>query len=987
LTPALAEHSELKNLSRRVQSQPPRQADVTVRHEWPPKWDRPAAGAWVLIQPWEFGALPAEWTQRLAAVDEIWAPSDYVRRVYIESGVHPSKVKIVPNGIDPQKFRLDVESLKLATNKKFKFLFVGGTIQRKGPDILLQSYLKTFTAADDVCLVIKDFGGQSVYQGQTFAKEILAAQMAPDAPEILYLTNEFAAEEIPGLYAACQCLLHPYRGEGFGLPVLEAMACGLPVVVTGGGATDDFATDEFAYRIPALKKLIGDTVGGMKLHTNGWWLEPDAAAFADRMKWIFANHESARKVGLAASAHVRANWTWARAAQIAERRLQDLTARKHAQAAAVAERRARKAGPMALPESAKVGYLGAARESLARKDFIAAWNSALAALAARPFHCEAYLLLAEIAKAAGDVAQAKICAERARQLAPDWKPARQFIKGLSPNGRAREWPALPAVVKPRLSVCLITRNEERFLGKCLQSIRELAHQIVVVDTGSTDATVEIAHQFQAEVHRFPWNDDFSAARNEALKYATGDWVLCLDADEELLPQHLDTLRQEMLDASVMAYRLPIIDAGREQEGCSYVPRLFRNAPGLFFVGRVHEQVFTSILVRAEEWSLKNVLGKSTLFHHGYTKELIVSRDKIARNLRLLELAMEELPNEPNLLMSYGMELARSGQLQAGLEHYIEALHLISNLPPSQVVPELRETLLTQLSTHLMAAKAFNEIVRLWNSAFAKSAGMTASQHFILGLAYMELKQFAEAAEQMRHCLAKRNQPVLSPINREIVKAGPSHCLAICLSTLGQKAAAEQAFHAALKDDPTSRAARFDFAKFQVQKDQPVEALKLLTALVQEKTDEVQPWELGGQIALSQPGFIEFARDWTGEAIKHFPKIPAIALQRAEFLLLSQQVDDALPLWARAHSAKSARHLAALALCEFVAGGCERQFRPADEKIVSQEFLKWYRQLINSGATSVVNQINERLDDLKICLPTAATTLHTALKKAGEALVA
>ena len=545
---------------------------------------------------------------------------------------------------------------------------------------------------------------------------------------------------------------------------------------------------------------------------------------------------------------------------------------------------------------------------------------------------------------------------------------------------------MPAVSTLRLTVCLITRNEERFLAKSLQSIRDLAHQIVVVDTGSTDATVEIAKQFSAEVHRFPWNDDFSAARNEALKYATGDWVLSLDADEELLPEHRETLRQQMLAASVIAFRLPMIDVGREQEGFSHVPRLYRNCPGLFYVGRVHEQVFSSITVRAEEWSLKNEIGKSVLLHHGYTKEMVMSRDKIARNLRLLELAMEELPNEPNLIMNYGLELVRSGQLEAGLEQSMEALHLMANLPAAQVVPELRETLLTQLSTHLMAAKAFEEIVRLWQSAFAKSAGMTASQHFVLGLAHMELKQPAEVVEHMRHCLSKRNQSTLTPINKEILKAGPNHCLAISLLALGQKDAANKAFYAALADDPASRGARSDYAKFLVQEGQPVEALKLLNALVAEKTDDVPIWLLGGEIALSQPEFLEFAQDWTNAAVQNIPLNSAIALQRAEALLLNQDTEAALPLWLRAHSSKSARHLAALTLCEVVGGDCTREFHGADEKVVSQEFLKWYRQLMKSGANSLVNQINEKLDDLRQVLPSAANALEAAMKKAGAALV-
>src|SRR5208282_3540864 len=156
----------------------------------------------------------------------------------------------------------------------------------------------------------------------------------------------------------------------------------------------------------------------------------------------------------------------------------------------------------------------------------------------------------------------------------------------------------------------------------------LADQLIVVDTGSTDRTVEIAKAHGAEVHRFDWCDDFSAARNAALERARGDWVLMLDADEELPPESHEPLRRLLWDASVMAWRLPIIDVGREAEGCSYVPRLFRNAPALFYIGRVHEQVFSSLEVRRQEWGLDNRLGDAPLRHHGYRPEVVKDRNKI-----------------------------------------------------------------------------------------------------------------------------------------------------------------------------------------------------------------------------------------------------------------------------------------------------------------------------------------------------------------------
>jgi hypothetical protein len=142
-----------------------------VRHAWPPDWRRPQNGKLVVIQPWEFGSLPEQWLKDSASVDEFWVPSEYVRRVYVESGVPADKVKVVPNGVDLEKFQPQARPMKLATQKKFKFLFVGGTIFRKGPDLLLKAYLENFTAADDVCLVIKDFGGKTVYAGQTLNRK------------------------------------------------------------------------------------------------------------------------------------------------------------------------------------------------------------------------------------------------------------------------------------------------------------------------------------------------------------------------------------------------------------------------------------------------------------------------------------------------------------------------------------------------------------------------------------------------------------------------------------------------------------------------------------------------------------------------------------------------------------------------------------------------------------------------------------------------
>jgi tetratricopeptide (TPR) repeat protein len=940
-----------------------------------------------MIQPWEYGVLPADWVGRLEHVDQVWTPSECARRFYVESGVDPDRVKVVPNGIDPEQFRPDAPPMELKTKKQFKFLFVGGTIHRKGPDVLLKAFLETFSDKDDVCLVIKDFGGGDVYRGQTIEAEIRAACLKPGAPEIIHLTEDFPADQLAGLYTACDCLVHPYRGEGFGLPVLEAMACGLPVIVTAGGATDDFATDEFAYRIPACKKDFGSKVGGIKLLRSGWLLEPDSAELARQMKWVAAHREEAKAKGTAASKCVHRDWTWEKAAQIADQFLRGLVARQDAESAGPA---AGSAKPLALPPAAKVGHLGEAWEQFSQGHLEKAWSLAGDALKVRPFHPEAFLLLAEVAQAAGDTKRARALGERARELAPKWKPAQKFISSSPPRkSAATVLPPLPdGVVKtkglPTLTVFLITRNEERFLGRCLDSIRSFAHQIIVVDTGSTDWTRDIAARYGAEVYSFPWRDDFSAARNAALERATGDWILMLDADEELMPDQHSVLLKSMQDRKAIAWRLPMVDKGREEEGVNYVPRLFRNAPGLFYVGRVHEQVFSSVEVRRLEWGLENKFGTARLLHHGYTKELIRSRDKIARNLRLLQKALEELPGEPNLLMNLGLELVRAGRLHDGLDQYRAAFRAMSALPDNQVTPEIRETLLTQYCTHLLSEKNFAEIVRVLRSPAAKAADLTATLHWLLGLAWMESQHHLEATEQMRLCLAKRKRPALSPVNKHILKAGPNHCLALCLAALDQKGPADRAFQAALADDPDSRPVHMDYARFLTASGHEVDALKLVHQLIINDPSDAGLWQFGGQVSLSKPEFLEFALDWTGEALKFFPAHPAILEQRGQVLLLAGDTDSALSFWKQLGGGGNPSHRAALLICEAL---LDKPLQPIPTELVSavaKEFIVWYRRLLAANASRVIADLNRRLEIFRPIIPAAISMVDQALAEANGA---
>lgn len=320
----ISKFDELKEMTLRMREKAPDDTEITVRLKWPPKWEKPEKGKWVLIQFWEFGVLPEDWVKGMKNVDEIWVPTNYVKQICADSGVDMDKVFVVPCGINPSTFHEGLDPYPLPTKKKFKFLFLGGTVHRKGADILLRSYLQSFDASDDVCLVIKDFGTKNAYANMTSGDWIMEAQKMPGAPEIVYMEDDMDIEDIARVYAACDCLVYPYRGEGFALPVLEAMACGLPVMVSAGGATDDFVNESFGWMIPAKRVSMGNMMISFKLAGDGWVLDPDSEILSGMMRWVSEHPELAKTKGANAAKFAKEYMTWDRMAPLAVERLEAL---------------------------------------------------------------------------------------------------------------------------------------------------------------------------------------------------------------------------------------------------------------------------------------------------------------------------------------------------------------------------------------------------------------------------------------------------------------------------------------------------------------------------------------------------------------------------------------------------------------------------------------------------------------------------------------
>lgn len=308
-----SQHPVFSPLAARVNKALSGPAEVHVRHHWPPTFIPPPQGAWVIVQPWEYGGIPRDWVQPMCEqIDEIWVYSTWVRDCYLASGIPEEKVQIIPLGVDTQLFQPEGARFPLSTRRKFRFLFLGGTIHRKGIDILLRAYLKAFRKSDDVCLVIKGQGGQT-YLGSELHELLGSTRLEdPEAPEIEYLTTSMEEEDLASLYRACDVFVMPYRGEGFGLPMAEAMACGLPVIATGRGAAMDFLGEDRAYFIPSTRQSIDSVpVGNFQPSAPGFWLEePDEAALAALLRKVHLDPQGAAAKGRQGRSYAVEHLSW-----------------------------------------------------------------------------------------------------------------------------------------------------------------------------------------------------------------------------------------------------------------------------------------------------------------------------------------------------------------------------------------------------------------------------------------------------------------------------------------------------------------------------------------------------------------------------------------------------------------------------------------------------------------------------------------------------
>lgn len=219
-----------------------------------------------------------------------------------------------------------------------------------------------------------------------------------------------------------------------------------------------------------------------------------------------------------------------------------------------------------------------------------------------------------------------------------------------------------------LSVCLIAKNEEANIARCLSSIEHIADEIIVVDTGSTDYTIKIAEGYSAKIISFPFDNNFAAARNESIRHATMDWVMYIDCDEQL--DFDDSMRlKELLslekNEGICLSLINVIDGKKQLQLPSL--RLFRNREEYRFTGKIHEQINPAIEKRNGKGSV--FVSDIKLYHYGYDEAYADINTKIARNIEIFN-SYDDEDKDGFFYYNLANEHLRTQNFKKALKYYL-----------------------------------------------------------------------------------------------------------------------------------------------------------------------------------------------------------------------------------------------------------------------------------------------------------------------------
>lgn len=277
-------------------------------------WDMDLSGRWRVGRTmFETDRLPLGCRERCNAMDEVWLPSRFNMETFAASGVDERKLRLMPPGIDMRAFQPATDPLPIPMKREFNFLSVFDWQLRKGYDALLLAYLREFKADEDVALILKITQANTtagrLEDEITFFIDRQAGLPLQKAPPVILIKQFIPQDQMTRLYAAADCFVLPTRGEGYGRPYLEALACELPVIATRWSGQTDFLTEQNSYLIESKLTPVPASVD-LELFLGHQWAEPDIDHLRQLMREAFSHHAEAKQKAICGRKDLLRNYDW-----------------------------------------------------------------------------------------------------------------------------------------------------------------------------------------------------------------------------------------------------------------------------------------------------------------------------------------------------------------------------------------------------------------------------------------------------------------------------------------------------------------------------------------------------------------------------------------------------------------------------------------------------------------------------------------------------
>ncbi|WP_047980763.1 glycosyltransferase [Ornithinibacillus contaminans] len=296
-----------------------------------------------------------------------------------------------------------------------------------------------------------------------------------------------------------------------------------------------------------------------------------------------------------------------------------------------------------------------------------------------------------------------------------------------------------------ISLCMVVKNEESSIERCLKSVRDLVDEIIIVDTGSSDNTLSICKQYTNHIHLVDWENDFAKARNYSLQFATGDWIVWLDADEEFDRTTFEDLKSVLQHKKETFLYVPVRnyigDTISEHDVYTiFQARIFQNNKGITFQNKIHEQIHIPV----EDFQY--AILPSLIKHYGYLNAEIETKNKHERNLDILKLELESEGHSPWIDYHVASEYYNA-------KDYEKAFHFVNYailkfveegvLPPA-IVYRLKYSIIVESENYQGAWPSINKAIELYPDYV--------DLYYLKATVLFHLGKYQEAVEVLDHCL-------------------------------------------------------------------------------------------------------------------------------------------------------------------------------------------------------------------------------------------